>query len=136
MFGEKDSLRFSVYEGMTEVDLELPADEPAYAGMRGRDVAVTAENKILYCRALIRYKLFDSIKAPVEQLRKGLLEVVPLRLLRVFDERELQLLIAGSEELNLKQWEASAKYEGYTSTSRQVKWFWKVLASFSKQQQG
>jgi hypothetical protein len=134
VFGEKDSLRFSVYEGMTEVDLELPPT-PEYRGMCGRDVAVTADNKIQYCEALIRYKLFDSIKAPLEQLRKGLLEVVPLRLLRVFDERELQLLVAGSEELNLKQWEANSKYEGYTSTSRQIKWFWRVLNSFSKQQQ-
>jgi hypothetical protein len=57
----------------------------------------------------------------LQELRAGLFEVVPLRLLRVFNENELQLVIAGSETIDLVQWKQCTKYQGYSDESEQVR---------------
>jgi len=62
-----------------------------------------------------------------EQFRafmEGLGDVLPLGLLRVFDENELELLIEGMTKLDMDDWMRFTDYRGFKKTDRVIKWFW------------
>lgn len=57
-------------------------------------------------------------------LKKGLAAVVPLDMLKVFDERELELLIGGLSQIDVNDWRHHTVYQdGYSPTSP-VDWEW------------
>jgi hypothetical protein len=56
----------------------------------------------------------------------GFNEVVPLEWLQYFDERELELLLCGMQEIDVDDWQRNAIYRHYTKNSKQVQWFWQV----------
>ena len=53
-------------------------------------------------------------------------EVVPLNWLQLFDEKELELMLCGMQELNVSEWERHTIYQNYTCNSKQIQWFWQV----------
>ncbi|GBP64112.1 E3 ubiquitin-protein ligase Su(dx) [Eumeta japonica] len=53
-------------------------------------------------------------------------EVVPLEWLKYFDERELELMLCGMQEVDVDDWQRNTIYRHYTRTSKQVIWFWQV----------
>ncbi|KAH9020059.1 HECT-domain-containing protein [Lactarius hengduanensis] len=61
---------------------------------------------------------------------RGLGDVLPLDLLRVFDEHELELLIGGMTEIDMDDWTRFTDYRGYEKTDRVIEWFWACLRSW------
>jgi E3 ubiquitin-protein ligase HUWE1 len=61
----------------------------------GRNISVTEENKFEYVQKVCHAKLFDSIKPQIESLQKGLYDIIPLKLISIFDHREIELVISG-----------------------------------------
>lgn len=57
----------------------------------GKDIPVTEENKQAYVDAVVAYQA-GRVQAQFDALRQGLLEFVPLDLLEMFDEKELETL--------------------------------------------
>lgn len=66
----------------------------------------------------------------IEEQTKAFLEgfnsVVPLEWLKYFDERELELMLCGMQEIDVDDWQRNAIYRHYTRNSKQVLWFWQV----------
>lgn len=56
----------------------------------------------------------------------GFNEVVPLEWLKYFDERELELMLCGMQEIDVDDWQRNSIYRHYTRNSKQVAWFWQV----------
>lgn len=57
----------------------------------------------------------------------GFNEVLPLEWLKYFDERELELLLCGMQEIDIEDWQRNTIYRHYTRSSRQVLWFWQFV---------
>lgn len=81
-------------------------------------------------------------------LPQGFSDLVPLQLLKVFDERELevgdwwveqgvcpshnsspQYLLGGLSQIDVDDWKKNTEYVGYTAHDDIIVWFWKVMCS-------
>ncbi|GAA5939817.1 hypothetical protein JCM10213_007801 [Rhodosporidiobolus nylandii] len=93
----------------------------------GADVPVTEENKKEYIALLCEHRLRGRVEKQLEAFKRGLGEVVPLKELRVFDEKELELLIGGVGEIDVEDWAANTDYRGYTREDQVVQWFWQAV---------
>ena len=67
----------------------------------GADIPVTEENKQEYVDLIVEYRISKRVKAQSDALMSGLGELIPLNLLTIFDERELELLIGGMPEIDV-----------------------------------
>jgi len=61
----------------------------------GAKTPLTDENKSEYLKAMLKYRMLDSIKDQLWHLLKGIYEVIPREILSVFDYQELELVICG-----------------------------------------
>ncbi|GAA5983399.1 hypothetical protein JCM5350_007636 [Sporobolomyces pararoseus] len=96
----------------------------------GAEIAVTEDNKLEYIDLLCEHRLKGRVEVQLEALKKGLQEIVPLKELRVFDEKELELLIGGVETIDVLDWEKNTEYRGYNAQDQVVGWFWKVVGAW------
>ncbi|GAA5993448.1 hypothetical protein JCM11641_003937 [Rhodosporidiobolus odoratus] len=96
----------------------------------GADIAVTEENKMEYIALLCEHRLRGRVEKQLMAFRKGLGEIVPIKELRVFDEKELELLIGGVGEIDVEDWAANTDYRGYTKEDQVVKWFWQAVRAW------
>ena len=100
----------------------------------GRDIAVTEENKMEYVRLITELKLTTAIRAQIDAFVKGFYEIIPKDLVRIFDEQELELLISGLPDIDIDDWRANTAYQGYTSSSPQIQWFWRAVRAFGREE--
>ena len=61
---------------------------------------------------------------PPQAFLDGFNEVVPLEWLQYFDERELELMLCGMQEIDVEDWQRNTIYRHYAKTSKQIQWFW------------
>lgn len=74
-----------------------------------------------------------GIEEQTKAFLDGFNEVVPLEWLHYFDERELELMLCGMQEIDIDDWQRNTVYRHYTRNSKQVQWFWQVNLTFKKQ---
>jgi len=91
----------------------------------GADVCVTEENKNEYIELMTQWRFTRGVEEQTKSFLEGFNEVVPLQWLQYFDERELELMLCGMQEIDVEDWERNTVYRHYTKTSKQVQWFWK-----------
>ena len=96
----------------------------------GRNIDVNEENKFDYIQRLCSYKLYDTIKPQIDSLLKGFYEIIPQKLISIFNHRELELVISGMPTIDIKDWKNNTIYENYTEESDVVKFFWEIIESF------
>jgi hypothetical protein len=46
--------------------------------------------------------------------------------LQYFDERELELMLCGMQEIDVDDWQRNTIFRHYTKSSKQIQWFWQV----------
>jgi len=57
----------------------------------------------------------------------GFSGLVPLPLVKIFDEHELELLMCGIQNIDVKDWKQNTLYKGdYHPNHITVQWFWRV----------
>ncbi|CAH0555226.1 unnamed protein product [Brassicogethes aeneus] len=101
----------------------------------GRNVPVTEKNKKEYLERIVRWRLERGVGEQTESLVRGFYEVVDPRLVSVFDARELELVIAGTAEIDLVDWRQHTEYRGgYHDQNPVVVWFWQAIERFSNEQ--
>jgi len=97
----------------------------------GRNVRVDDANKLDYAQRLWRYHLVDAHRRAVWHLAKGFYAVLPPKLLTLFDEREFDLLVCGSQEIDVDDWAKHTEYAGdYRRRGAKhtvIVWFWKLI---------
>merc|ERR1712137_1385514 len=75
-----------------------------------------------------------NIKQQLTEFLKGFFEIVPRHLIQIFSPEELELLICGTVEVDVADLKANTDYVGYTSSSPQVVWFWRVVDEMSSEE--
>lgn len=99
----------------------------------GRNVIVTNENKKEYAKLIVEYRLVKRVEEQMASFKQGLFEIVPRHLLDTFDARELEMLIGGMSDIDVKDWKAHTEYRKYTEDDQTVKWFWQAVESFDNE---
>ncbi|XP_047469714.1 E3 ubiquitin-protein ligase wwp-1-like isoform X2 [Penaeus chinensis] len=108
---------FEVLGKITEVELK-----PG-----GKDIQVTEENKEEYIDLMMQWRLTRGQEAQTRHFLEGFSEVVPLEWLKYFDERELELLLCGMQEIDICDWQKHTIYRHYNRSSKQIMWFWQFV---------
>uniref|UniRef100_A0ACB8FU25 E3 ubiquitin-protein ligase HW1 n=1 Tax=Sphaerodactylus townsendi TaxID=933632 RepID=A0ACB8FU25_9SAUR len=76
----------------------------------------------------------ESSKTKQKQINKKK-PVVDSRLVSVFDARELELVIAGTAEIDLNDWRNNTEYRGgYHDGHIVIRWFWAAVERFNNEQ--
>ena len=89
---------------------------------------MTEKNKKDYIERMIRWRVERGVIEQSQALIKGFNEVVDPRFLAVFDARELELVIAGTAEIDVNDWRKNTDYRsGYHDGHPVIQWFWAAI---------
>ncbi|KAK3734003.1 hypothetical protein QZH41_009848 [Actinostola sp. cb2023] len=99
----------------------------------GGDIQVTEENKEEYLSLMTEWRLNRGIEEQTKAFLEGFNEVVPLYWIQYFDEKEMELMLCGMQEIDIDDWQQNTVYRHYTRNSKQVMWFWQALKAFDNE---
>ncbi|EDX17522.1 GD16957 [Drosophila simulans] len=101
----------------------------------GKNIIINEKNKKEYLERMIKWRLERGVQEQTESLVRGFYEVIDSRLVSVFDARELELVIAGTAEIDTNDWRLNTEYRsGYHDNHQVIVWFWQVIERFSNEQ--
>lgn len=93
----------------------------------GSELKVTEENKEEYLKLMTEWRVSRGQEEQTKSFLEGFNEVLPLEWLHYFDEKELELLLCGIQEIDIDDWQKHTVYRHYTRSSKQVIWFWQFV---------
>eukprot|EP00124_Ichthyophonus_hoferi_P000436 Ihof_evm7s16 gene=Ihof_evmTU7s16 len=99
----------------------------------GSKIEVTDENKEEYISLITQWRFSRGIEEQMKAFIQGFDAIVPVQLLSVFDEKELEILICGVTEIDVDAWEKNTVYRNYTPNTKQIRWFWQCVRSFDNE---
>ncbi|KAG8260860.1 E3 ubiquitin-protein ligase huwe1, variant 2 [Homalodisca vitripennis] len=109
--------------GVTEIRDLIP---------NGRNLLVTEENKMEYIRLVCQMKMTGAIRKQLNAFLEGFYDIIPMRLISIFNEQELELLISGLPNVDIEDLKANTEYYKYQPNSLQIQWFWRALREFDQ----
>ncbi|OCT57970.1 hypothetical protein XELAEV_18002839mg [Xenopus laevis] len=98
----------------------------------GANILVTEENKKEYVHLVCQMKMTGAIRKQLAAFLEGYYEIIPKRLISIFTEQELELLISGLPTIDIDDLKSNTEYHKYQSNSIQIQWFWRALRSFDQ----
>lgn len=122
-----------------ELDLYFAVDEESFGKTfqvelkpNGSNIPVTNENKNEYINLVIQWRFVSRVEAQMRAFLDGFKDLVPLSMLKIFDENELELLMCGIGTIDVRDWKEHTNYKGdYNANHVVVQWFWRVVLSFN-----
>lgn len=100
----------------------------------GSNIVVTDENKEEYVELITDLRMTKAIAEQTKAFMLGFRELIPLDLVSILNEQELELLICGLPDVNITELKQHTEYRGYQQTSQVVTWFWEVVSSMDNSQ--
>lgn len=76
--------------------------------------------------SVITWRFVSRVERQMNAFLEGFGEVVPMHLIKLFDENELELLMCGIGKIDVKDWKQNTVYKGYHSNHIVIQWFWRV----------
>jgi len=136
-----NSLRWIMENDPKELDLYFSVDEDFFGQMQqhelkpgGSEIPVMNDNKQEYIDLVIRWRFVSRILPQMTSFLEGFDEVLPLNAITIFDENELELLMCGIGEIDVRDWKRHTVYKsGYHANHIVIQWFWRVILSFSNE---
>lgn len=61
--------------------------------------------------------------------------MVPANLMRLFDERELELVLGGIGRIDVADWKANTRLKHCSASTPVVVWFWEIVEKYSEEMQ-
>jgi len=98
----------------------------------GRNIIVNEENKQEYIRLVCQMKMTGAIRKQLNAYLEGFYDIIPKRLISIFNEQELELLISGLPTVDIDDLRANTEYHKFQANSLQIQWFWRALRSFDQ----
>ncbi|XP_060805534.1 E3 ubiquitin-protein ligase NEDD4 isoform X5 [Amyelois transitella] len=125
----------------SELELTFSVDEEQFGKTiqrelkpGGANIPVDDENKDEYIKLVIQWRFVSRVQEQMSAFLEGFGALVPLNLLKIFDEHELELLLCGIQHIDVRDWRANTLYKGdYHANHIVVMWFWRVVLSFSNE---
>lgn len=100
----------------------------------GANIPVTEENKDEYIKLVIEWRFVSRVQEQMNAFLEGFNALVPLSLIKIFDENELELLMCGIQNIDVKNWKNNTVYKGdYHANHITIQWFWRVVLSFNNE---
>ncbi|GAB1600875.1 E3 ubiquitin-protein ligase HECW2-like [Argonauta hians] len=100
----------------------------------GKNIPVTEKTKKEYIEKMVNWRLERGVTEQTECLIKGFYEVIDHRLVSAFDARELELVIAGTVEIDINDWRKNTEYRsGYHDQHLVIQWFWAAIEKFDNE---
>ncbi|XP_042318874.1 NEDD4-like E3 ubiquitin-protein ligase WWP1 isoform X3 [Sceloporus undulatus] len=110
------------------VDMELLGKVTSHElKLGGSNILVTEENKEEYIGLMAEWRFSRGVQEQTKAFLDGFNEVVPLQWLQYFDEKELEVMLCGMQEVDLADWQRNTVYRHYTRNSKQIIWFWQFI---------
>ncbi|XP_072858686.2 E3 ubiquitin-protein ligase HECW1 isoform X11 [Pogona vitticeps] len=137
------SLQWMKDNNITDIlDLTFTVNEEVFGQVTERELKsggantqVTEKNKKEYIERMVKWRVERGVVQQTEALVRGFYEVVDSRLVSVFDARELELVIAGTAEIDLNDWRNNTEYRGgYHDGHIVIRWFWAAVERFNNEQ--
>ena len=69
---------------------------------------------------MIEWRFTRGVKEQTEKFLEGFSEVIPVEWLQYFDERELEMILCGVQNIDIVDWEKHTVLKNYQKTSKQV----------------
>ena len=76
----------------------------------GKNIAVTEKNKKEYTERMVKWRVERGVTEQTDNLMRGFHDVVDARLVSIFDASELELVIAGTAEIDAVDWRKNTEY--------------------------
>ncbi|XP_016986055.1 E3 ubiquitin-protein ligase Nedd-4 isoform X14 [Drosophila rhopaloa] len=100
----------------------------------GANIDVTNDNKDEYIKLVIEWRFVARVKEQMSSFLDGFGSIIPLNLIKIFDEHELELLMCGIQNIDVKDWRENTLYKGdYHMNHMIIQWFWRAVLSFSNE---
>jgi E3 ubiquitin-protein ligase HUWE1 len=99
----------------------------------GKNTMVTNANKQQYVRLLCEFHMTKRTEEQLLRFLKGFYSVIPRREIQCFTENELELVISGMPDIDVEDLRRHTLYEGYSTASPQVRWFWDAVSAMTKE---
>ncbi|CAG9821223.1 unnamed protein product [Phaedon cochleariae] len=100
----------------------------------GADVPLDNSNKDEYIKCIIQWRFVGRVQEQMNAFLDGFSDLIPLNLVKIFDEHELELLMCGIQHIDVKDWKINTLYKGdFHSNHIVIQWFWRVVLSFSNE---
>ena len=77
-------------------------------------------------RLYVQWRFRVGVEKQFMALQKGFHELIPPHLLKMFDEKELELLISGLGKVDVEDWKANTRLKHCTHETNVIQWFWEV----------
>uniref|UniRef100_A0A2K6P7H5 HECT-type E3 ubiquitin transferase n=1 Tax=Rhinopithecus roxellana TaxID=61622 RepID=A0A2K6P7H5_RHIRO len=84
-------------------------------------------NTIFIFSLMTEWRFSRGVQEQTKAFLDGFNEVVPLQWLQYFDEKELEVMLCGMQEVDLADWQRNTVYRHYTRNSKQIIWFWQFV---------
>lgn len=86
----------------------------------GRNLIVTEEKKHEYVHLVCQMKMTGAIRRQIDSFLEGFYDIIPKKLIGIFNEQEMELLIAGLPTIDVDDLKANTEYHKYQNNSLQV----------------
>jgi hypothetical protein len=96
----------------------------------GEEKIVTEANKYEYVQLVSYAKMATSIKKQLEAFLAGFHDLIPHRLIKIFNEKELEILISGRPTIDIEDLKRNTEYVNYLKHDQIIVWFFEVLEQF------
>ncbi|XP_064633553.1 E3 ubiquitin-protein ligase HUWE1-like isoform X3 [Lineus longissimus] len=115
----------------TEIQ-EFGVTETRELKSNGKNLLVNEDNKKEYVKLVCQMKMTGAIRKQLNAFLEGFYDIIPKRLISIFNEQELELLISGLPTVDIDDLKSNSEYHKYQPNSLQIQWFWRALRSFDQ----
>ncbi|XP_051955661.1 E3 ubiquitin-protein ligase NEDD4-like isoform X12 [Xyrauchen texanus] len=130
-----NSLKWILENDPTELDLRFCIDEDNFGQTyqvdlkpSGSDMVVTNDNKKEYIDLVIQWRFVNRVQKQMNAFLEGFTELIPIDLIKIFDENELELLMCGLGDVDVNDWRQHTVYKnGFCPNHPVIQWFWKAV---------
>jgi hypothetical protein len=101
----------------------------------GSEITITDDNKEEYIELRSIFETFHSMQPGLTHFKNGFFSVFSHSIISELTPEELESLLCGKKELDLKEWKKSTEYKGeFSSGHKVIKWFWEILNEMSQKE--
>ncbi|XP_050294716.1 E3 ubiquitin-protein ligase Nedd-4 isoform X4 [Anthonomus grandis grandis] len=123
------------------LDLTFSVDEESFGHTTahelidgGANIPLDNSNKDEYIKCIIQWRFVERVQEQMNAFLEGFSDLVPLNVIKIFDEHELELLMCGIQHIDVKDWKQNTLYKGdYHANHLVVQYFWRVVLSFNNE---
>lgn len=125
----------------SDLDLTFSVDEESFGHTsvhqlieNGANIPLDNNNKDDYIKCIIQWRFVGRVQEQMNAFLEGFSELVPLNIIKIFDENELELLMCGIQHIDVKDWKYNTVYKGdYHANHVVILWFWRAVLSFNNE---